>query len=81
MKLASVTHLPRFYFSQVSVKSSWAKREISVAVTTQNGTGNTGTGNTGTGNCSDLTLTWKVDWETAYGLCKNLTKKFSTFNF
>ena len=60
-----------FLFPQVSVKSSWAKREISVAVTTQNATentrtGNTGTGNTETGNCSELTLTWKVDWETAY---------------
>ena len=62
-----------FLFPQVSVKSSWAKREISVAVTTQNANGNTRTGNTETGNCSELTLTWKVDWETAHGLYENLT--------
>ena len=70
-----------FLFPQVSVKFSWAKREISVAVTTQNATGNTGTGNTETGNCSELILTWKVDWETAYGLYENMINKLSTYNF
>ena len=69
-KLFKINFVVITFFPQVSVKSSWAKREISVAVTVQNG---------GTGSCSVLTLTWKVDWETAYGLYQNLFKKCSTF--
>ena len=30
------------------------------------------------GTCDDLTVTWKVDWNSEYGMFKNLPIPFST---
>ena len=46
-----------FNLLQILFKSTWADKVVNMKITVANGT------------CSDLVVTWKVDWELEYGMC------------
>ena len=42
-------------FIQIAAKAPWADKEVNVTITTSGGA------------CADVTVYWKVDWQTPFG--------------